>query len=111
MHLSEFDYELPKKLIAQEPLSDRDASRLLTVNRTTAETLLEFESGVGLPRSENPNGFGAGWWGTGGATGGTILARATVRSGVSPMSLDFTCVIHGTSSPNSGPMRGQLVVS
>ena len=37
MHISDFDYELPKRLIAQEPLSDRDASRLLTVNRTTEE--------------------------------------------------------------------------
>lgn len=33
MHLSEFDYELPEELIAQEPLSERDASRMLVVDR------------------------------------------------------------------------------
>jgi len=33
MHISEFDYELPEELIAQEPLSERDASRMLVVDR------------------------------------------------------------------------------
>lgn len=33
MLLSEFDYELPSDLIAQEPLEERDASRMLVVNR------------------------------------------------------------------------------
>ncbi len=33
MQLSEFNYELPEELIAQEPIRDRDASRLLIVNR------------------------------------------------------------------------------
>jgi len=33
MHLSEFDYELPEELIAQQPLDNRDASRMLVVNR------------------------------------------------------------------------------
>jgi len=33
MRVSEFDYELPTKLIAQEPLSPRDTSRLLVLNR------------------------------------------------------------------------------
>jgi len=32
MHLSEFDYDLPEELIAQEPLARRDASRMLIVN-------------------------------------------------------------------------------
>src|SRR6185295_6758910 len=35
MHLSEFDYELPSKLIAQQPLAERDASRMLVVDRAT----------------------------------------------------------------------------
>ena len=35
MHLSDFDYELPEELIAQEPLPERDASRMLVVNRET----------------------------------------------------------------------------
>ena len=35
MDISDFDYQLPESLIAQEPLSKRDASRMLIVNRTT----------------------------------------------------------------------------
>ena len=35
MQLSDFDYELPAELIAQEPLPERDASRMLVVNRET----------------------------------------------------------------------------
>src|SRR6266849_4499884 len=33
MHISEFDYELPAELIAQQPLERRDASRMMVVNR------------------------------------------------------------------------------
>jgi S-adenosylmethionine:tRNA ribosyltransferase-isomerase len=33
MHLSEFDYELPDELIAQEPMAERDRSRMLVVDR------------------------------------------------------------------------------
>ena len=33
MHISEFDFELPPDLIAQEPLEPRDASRMLVVDR------------------------------------------------------------------------------
>jgi S-adenosylmethionine:tRNA ribosyltransferase-isomerase len=33
MHISDFDYELPEELIAQEPLARRDASRMLVVDR------------------------------------------------------------------------------
>jgi S-adenosylmethionine:tRNA ribosyltransferase-isomerase len=33
MHTSDFDYELPERLIAQEPLARRDASRMLVLNR------------------------------------------------------------------------------
>jgi len=35
MHISEFDYELPEDLIAQQPLERRDASRMLILNRET----------------------------------------------------------------------------
>ena len=34
MQLSDFDYELPPELIAQEPLEVRSASRMLVVNKT-----------------------------------------------------------------------------
>ncbi|HEV2837462.1 MAG TPA: S-adenosylmethionine:tRNA ribosyltransferase-isomerase, partial [Pyrinomonadaceae bacterium] len=33
MHLSAFDYELPSDLIAQQPLAERDASRMLVLDR------------------------------------------------------------------------------
>ena len=33
MRVSEFDYELPDELIAQEPLAERDRSRMLVVDR------------------------------------------------------------------------------
>lgn len=35
MRLSDFDYVLPEELIAQEPLEERDQSRLLVLNRST----------------------------------------------------------------------------
>jgi len=37
MHISEFDYYLPEGLIAQEPLSKRDESRLLVLPRASGE--------------------------------------------------------------------------
>ena len=33
MHISEFDYELPEELIAQQPLEERAASRMLVLDR------------------------------------------------------------------------------
>lgn len=38
MKKSDFNYDLPKELIAQEPLKQRDMSRLMTLNRCTGET-------------------------------------------------------------------------
>ena len=35
MQLSDFDYDLPEELIAQTPLAERDASRMLVVDRKT----------------------------------------------------------------------------
>jgi S-adenosylmethionine:tRNA ribosyltransferase-isomerase len=37
MLISEFDYELPEELIAQAPLAERDASRMLVLDRARAE--------------------------------------------------------------------------
>ena len=39
MLVSEFDYDLPERLIAQEPAQQRDQSRLLVINRTTGELI------------------------------------------------------------------------
>lgn len=37
MHISAFEYHLPPELIAQKPLDDRSASRMMTVDRSTRE--------------------------------------------------------------------------
>ena len=37
MDVKDFDYELPEELIAQTPLADRTASRLMVVDRFTGE--------------------------------------------------------------------------
>ncbi|MCL2171334.1 MAG: tRNA preQ1(34) S-adenosylmethionine ribosyltransferase-isomerase QueA [Defluviitaleaceae bacterium] len=37
MNLKDFSFDLPEELIAQTPLADRSASRLLTLNRKTGE--------------------------------------------------------------------------
>lgn len=45
MDVNEFDFELPERLIAQTPLLDRTASRLLALNKTTGEmTHTHFKS-------------------------------------------------------------------
>ena len=35
MKTADFDYHLPTELIAQEPLADRTASRMMVINRMT----------------------------------------------------------------------------
>lgn len=52
MHLDEFDYELPAELIAQQPLTQRDASRLLRLDRRTGA--LEDRMFAGLPEMLRP---------------------------------------------------------
>ena len=37
MRVSDFDFALPEELIAQEPLADRGASRMLVVDRATGQ--------------------------------------------------------------------------
>ncbi len=37
MHISEFDFELPPELIAQQPLAERDRSRMLVVDRQAGQ--------------------------------------------------------------------------
>src|SRR5699024_7828445 len=46
MKLSDFDYELPKELIAQTPLLDRQSSRLLVLNRETKKRKHQYFSDV-----------------------------------------------------------------
>lgn len=38
MDVKDFDYELPEELIAQDPIADRSASRLMILDRETGET-------------------------------------------------------------------------
>lgn len=42
MDINDFDYDLPEELIAQDPIEDRSASRLLVLNRETGETRHEI---------------------------------------------------------------------
>ena len=44
MKLQEFDYELPKELIAQRPLEPRDSCRLLVVRRESREIIHDYFS-------------------------------------------------------------------
>jgi len=48
VQISDFDYELPEELIAQHPLPERDASRMLVVDREHGT--LEDEQFVSLPK-------------------------------------------------------------
>jgi len=46
MNINEFDYDLPKELIAQTPLKDRSSSRLLILNKNTGELKHEVFSNI-----------------------------------------------------------------
>ena len=46
MNINEFDYELPKELIAQTPLKDRSSSKLLIMNKKTGELKHEVFSNI-----------------------------------------------------------------
>src|SRR5215470_3889699 len=39
MHISDFDYELPPELIANEPARPRDSSRMMVLDRNTGHWL------------------------------------------------------------------------
>ncbi|MEP7148212.1 MAG: tRNA preQ1(34) S-adenosylmethionine ribosyltransferase-isomerase QueA [Acidobacteriota bacterium] len=52
MQLSDFDYQLSDDLIAQEPLTERDGSRMLVVNRAT--TSFRDETFAAFPNLLNP---------------------------------------------------------
>jgi S-adenosylmethionine:tRNA ribosyltransferase-isomerase len=52
MHVSEFDFDLPSRLIAQTPLSERGASRLLVLNKQSGE--IEHSTIEALPEILKP---------------------------------------------------------
>ena len=52
MKTSDFYYDLPKELIAQTPIEKRDASRLMTLERTTGA--VEHHHFYELPDFLNP---------------------------------------------------------
>ena len=45
MDVKDFDYELPEELIAQDPLEDRSASRLMVLDRETGEIQRSYRPG------------------------------------------------------------------
>lgn len=53
LQLSEYDYELPPELIAQEPLAERDRSKLLVLHRDTGE--IEHRHFYDLPEYLRPD--------------------------------------------------------
>ncbi|MDE5888545.1 MAG: tRNA preQ1(34) S-adenosylmethionine ribosyltransferase-isomerase QueA, partial [Bacilli bacterium] len=46
MNISDFDYDLPKELIAQTPLEKRDSSKLLVMDKTSGEVAHERFNGI-----------------------------------------------------------------
>ncbi|MBB6729343.1 tRNA preQ1(34) S-adenosylmethionine ribosyltransferase-isomerase QueA [Cohnella zeiphila] len=51
MNVSDFDFDLPERLIAQTPLAERTASRLLVLHKDTGETEhLQFRDLIGFLR-------------------------------------------------------------
>ncbi len=53
LQLSEYDYELPPELIAQQPLAERDRSKLLVLHRDTGE--IEHRHFCDLPKYLRPD--------------------------------------------------------
>ena len=58
MKKSDFNYLLPDALIAQKPLAERDASRLLCMNRDAGQIAdRQFTSFIDLIRMNTPTGI------------------------------------------------------
>jgi len=57
MNISLFDYHLPRELIAQEPTAERDASRLMVVDRNTRQVQHTHFSEIGNYLPEKPYFF------------------------------------------------------
>ena len=91
MQLSDFDYELPAELIAQEPLPERDASRMLVVNRetqswidTTFRSFPDYVKANDVVVVNNTRVFPARLMGQRDPTGGRVevLLAREIRAGV-----------------------------
>ena len=92
MKLQEFDYELPKELIAQRPLEPRDSCRLLVVRRESREIIHDYF--YNLPKYLKPDDlvvfnntrvFPARLYGqkdTGGRVEVLLLRRLNYESGI-----------------------------
>lgn len=57
MNISLFNYHLPTELIAQEPAAERDASRLMVVDRETRSVSHTYFSQIGQHLPKNPRFF------------------------------------------------------
>ncbi len=53
MHISEFDFALPSELVAQQPLAERDQSRMLIVNRQAGTWRDSYFAELPMLLSEN----------------------------------------------------------
>ena len=91
MHIAEFDYELPEELIAQHPLPERDASRMLVLDRESKTwrdkrfaEISEFVNGGDVLVINNTRVFPARLIGLREVSGGRveILLIREVESGV-----------------------------
>lgn len=89
MRLSEFDYYLPPDLIAQEPIRDRDKSRLLVLNKDSGETqhrhfreILEFLKSGDVLVTNNTRVIPARLFGRKEKTGGAVEILLLKKLGV-----------------------------
>ncbi len=58
MKLSDFNYELPKELVAEYPNKNRDEARLMVIDRSTLSVYKKTNTKSGQPRQINqPSGI------------------------------------------------------
>ena len=73
MNVKDFDFDLPQELIAQDPLEDRSASRLLVLDKNTGEMehrhYRVFKTGGLSGHQQHQGNPGASVWREGGYAG------------------------------------------
>jgi len=106
--VSEFDYDLPESLIAQEPLERRDASRLLLLGRRSGRVRhARFSDLPGRLRSgdlavfNDTRVFPARLRG-GKATGGRVEILLLERAGGTDAAPEWTCLLRASRAPRPG---------